>query len=184
MTRYRDRVCKRPHDVEGASMQLLPHHYKVTVRAEQAGAAALMSSELDPLTTAPPREFEGPGNQWSPETLFVGAVADCYVLSFRAVARAAKLPWTNITCEGEGTVDCAEGATRFTEIRLRARLWVPHDVDQSRAQNVLQQAGRVCVVRNSLRSLVSVLSEVFVEEGPHALPAHQDQPGTKRIGVS
>jgi hypothetical protein len=33
-----------------------------------------------------PREFDGRGNQWSPESLLAAALADCFVLSFRAVA--------------------------------------------------------------------------------------------------
>jgi organic hydroperoxide reductase OsmC/OhrA len=37
-----------------------------------------------------------PGNAWSPETSLVAAVADCFILTFRGVAQAAKFPWESL----------------------------------------------------------------------------------------
>ena len=71
-------------------MQDLPHHYKVAASAAPQGEVNLASNLLDPILSAPPAEYGGPGNRWSPETLLVAAVADCFILSFRAVARASK----------------------------------------------------------------------------------------------
>jgi organic hydroperoxide reductase OsmC/OhrA len=31
-------------------------------------------------------QLGGPGGQWSPETLLVAAAAECFILTFRAVA--------------------------------------------------------------------------------------------------
>mgnify|MGYP003339189807 CR=1 FL=1 len=55
-------------------------------------------------------------------SLLCAAVADCFVLSFRAVARASKLDWTHLDCHVEGTLDRAEGTTRFTRYLTRATL--------------------------------------------------------------
>ena len=77
-------------------MQDLPHHYHVNASAEAEGNIALKAEDLPQLVTAPPAEFGGPGDQWSPETLLVGAVADCFILTFRAIARASKLEWTRL----------------------------------------------------------------------------------------
>ncbi len=74
------------------------------------------------LATAPPAEFDGPGDRWSPETLLCAAVADCLILSFRGVARAKKLPWTSLQCEVQGTLNRIEGKTHFTHILVRAAL--------------------------------------------------------------
>jgi hypothetical protein len=40
---------------------------------------------------AAPAEFGGPGDQWSPESLLAGAIASCFALTFRFVARAQKV---------------------------------------------------------------------------------------------
>ena len=72
-------------------MHPFPHRYAVTALASPASVVTLRSTDLEDIVSTAPPEFDGPAGNWSPETLFVGAVADCYVLSFRAVANASKL---------------------------------------------------------------------------------------------
>jgi len=64
----------------------------------------------------------GPGDRWSPETLLVGALADCFILTFRAVANASSLPWIRLRCEAEGVLDRVERMTRFTAVTLVPQL--------------------------------------------------------------
>ena len=96
-------------------MQNLPHHYKVAATAAPEGDVNLTSDNLEPIPSLPPAEFGGPGNRWSPETLLIAAVADCFMLSFRAIARASKLSWISLKCEVEGTLERSEGTMKFTE---------------------------------------------------------------------
>ena len=131
-------------------MKPYPHHYRVAARAGTEGEVVLEAEGLPPLSSLPPKEFDGPGDRWSPETLLVGAVVDCFVLTFRAVARASSLPWQRLTCEGVGTLDRVERVTRFTALALRAELTVPAEVEASRAERVLRLAERSCLVSNSL----------------------------------
>ena len=102
-------------------MHPYPHHYAVQAAATPEGDVPVSSQGLPDLATAPPAEFDGPGDRWSPETLLCAAVADCFLLSFRGVARAAKLPWTSLRCEVRGTLDRVDGKTRFTRIEVRGR---------------------------------------------------------------
>lgn len=131
-------------------MHPYPHLYSVQAQAEAAGDVALNSNGLPAIATAPPAEFDGPGDRWSPETLLVGAVADCFVLSFRAVARASKLEWTGLEANVEGKLDRVEGSTRFTEFHLHATLRVPAGTDVARATKLLEKAEQVCLISNSL----------------------------------
>ncbi len=103
-------------------MQDLPHHYRVTATGEPAGTVNVASPGLDDLATAAPAEFGGPGDQWSPETLFAAAIADCFVLSFRAVARASRLTWRSLQCDVEAVLERVDGTTRFTRVNLAAEL--------------------------------------------------------------
>ena len=84
-------------------MDPYPHHYDVQAAAEPDGSVTLRSDALPPLSTAPPPQF-GPSGQWSPKTLFVEAVADCFVLTFRAVATASKLAWRRLDCKADGVL--------------------------------------------------------------------------------
>jgi peroxiredoxin-like protein len=112
------------------------------------------------VESAPPAEFDGPGDLWSPETLLLAAVADCVVLSFRVIAANSKLEWTELHCEAGGTVDRAEGALRFTEIRLRATLTLPPGQKTERAQRMLERAEKSCLISNSLATPVHLETEI------------------------
>lgn len=132
------------------TMHPYPHHYLVQAAATPEGDVPVSSPGLPDLATAPPAEFDGPGDRWSPETLLCAAVADCFLLSFRGVARAGKLPWTSLRCEVRGTLDRVEGQTRFTQIEVQATLRVPAGTDRDKAIKAMERAEHVCLVSNSL----------------------------------
>ena len=131
-------------------MHPYPHHYTVHARANSTGDVDLDADRLPTLRTAPPVEFDGPGDRWSPETLLCAAVVDCFVLSFRAVARASKLEWQAVEVSVEGKLDRVEGKSRFTEIVVRATLRVPAGTDHARAEKLMEKAEQVCLISNSL----------------------------------
>src|SRR5256885_15918154 len=118
-------------------MQDLPHHYVVAALASADSDVDLDAANVPRLRSASPAEFGGPGDRWSPETLLVGAVADCFVLTFRGVAKASKLEWLSVACDASGTLDRVDGVVRFTTIDLHARLVVPPGVDDALARRVL-----------------------------------------------
>ena len=133
-------------------MQDLPHHYVVSASATAEQSVTLSSPGLDDLSTAGPAEFGGPGDLWSPETLLVGAVADCFVLSFRAIARAAKLDWTSLGCEAVGTLDKVERVTQFTRLDVKAELSIPAGTDEAQAHRLLEKAEKHCLITNSMKA--------------------------------
>lgn len=109
---------------------------------------------LPTLASAPPTEFGGPGDQWSPEDLLVATVADCFVLSFRAIAAASKVNWSELTCDAVGTLDRVERDVRFTEFTITAKLTIAADQDEARAQRSLEKAEKMCFITNSLNAKV------------------------------
>ncbi len=131
-------------------MQSFPHRYKIVAAAGPDGDVSLASDGLDPISSASPVEFGGSGNRWSPETLLVAAVGDCFVLSFRAIARASELSWMLLKCEVEGILDREEGTTRFTEFAVHAELHIPGDTNEERAHRIMQKAEDSCLITNSL----------------------------------
>lgn len=131
-------------------MQQLPHHYRVTASADATGDVRVDSEGVETIASAPPPEFGGPGGRWSPESLLVAAVADCFVLSFRAIARASKLEWTRLECAAEGVLDRVDRQMRFTSFVVRATLEVPADTPADKARRLMEKAEETCLVTNSL----------------------------------
>lgn len=146
-------------------MQDLPHHYQVSASAVPDGDVRLSAAGLPDLATAPPAEFGGPGDKWSPETLLVAAVADCFALSFRAIARASRLPWTGLECAVQGTLDRVDGVTRFTKVHIRAQVTVPAGTSPDLARRLLEKSEKNCLITNSLSAEKHLEPAVRVAEG-------------------
>ena len=131
-------------------MQQLPHHYSVSASADSTSNVILAADGLDKLVSAAPAEFGGPGDQWSPESLLVAAVADCFVLSFKAIARASHFHWLNLTCNAKGILDRTDGGMRFTEFEIHAHLEITSADQRDKAELLLQKAEKTCLITNSL----------------------------------
>ncbi len=140
----------------------LPHQYTAAGTAKPEGLVELSSGELPQIQSASPPEFGGPGGQWSPEDLLVAAVADCFVLSFRAIAAASKFEWNELTCSVTGTLDKVERAIQFTELKVQANLSISADADQKRAHRLLEKAEQSCFITNSLKAEPKLEIEITV----------------------
>lgn len=146
-------------------MQEFPHRYVVTAAGQPGGEVGLNSPGVPALVTAAPAEFDGPGDRWSPETMLTGSVANCFILTFRAVARAMKLPWESLTCEVEGTLERVERITQFSRFDVRATLTVQPGADIDLAHRVLEKAERSCLITNSLKTPVHLVTKVLLAAG-------------------
>ncbi len=144
-------------------MQELPHNYEVTASAQSDSNIALTSKGLPDLVTAPPAEFGGPGDLWSPETLFVGSVSDCFILTFRAIARASKLPWSSLECVADGKLERVERSTKFTTINIKASLRVPAGTDAGKAERLLEKAEANCLITQSMTATIHLETDVTTE---------------------
>jgi organic hydroperoxide reductase OsmC/OhrA len=142
------------------SMHPFPHTYVAGASGLPAGDVTLSSSRLPDLAAASPPEFDGPGDRWSPETLLCAAVANCFVLTFRAYARAAKLEWNALECRTEGVLENAGGVSQFTRFTTRAKLSVPAGTDEAKARSLLQKAEDRCLITNSLKAERHLEAEV------------------------
>jgi len=142
-------------------MDAFPHHYRVGFATSAAESTlGLTSPGLATLACAPPAEFGGPGDQWSPETLLVGAIASCFALSFRSVADASKFEWQSLRCEVDGTLDRQDRVTRFTAVALEVELEIAAGASVERAERLLHKAEEICLITNSLNAEVSFQARV------------------------
>lgn len=142
-------------------MDPFPHHYRVSGSARNDSNVTLKVADLPEIISSPPLEFGGSGEQWSPETLLVAAVADCFILSFRAIAKASHMEWTELLCEASGTLNREDRVTHFTHMTVSAALTVPSSTDAEKAEKLLHKAEASCLISNSLnaqRSLEAIVT--------------------------
>ncbi|MGO8855226.1 MAG: OsmC family protein [Steroidobacteraceae bacterium] len=132
-------------------MKAYPHVYRVGALGSATGTVLVTSADVPDISTAPPPEFDGPGGVWSPETLFIASIADCFILTFRGVSRAAHFEWEKLEAHVEGTLERVAGVTQFTRYVTRAILTVTPSSDHVKAKELLERAEKVCLITNSLR---------------------------------
>lgn len=142
-------------------MKPLPHVYTTRLSGGAEGYAIAGSAGVPELRMAPPADFDGPGDAWSPEQFLLAAVEACFFFTFRAVAQASRLLFTALELSGEGTVDRKDGATRFTRIVLRPRLTLPAGTDHARALRIIEKSEKACLISASLSTPVSLEPEIL-----------------------
>ncbi len=131
-------------------MKPLPHRYEARLAGGPEGYATVSAAGLPDLPTAPPVDFDGPGDAWSPEHLLMAAVEACFMMTLRAVMRASKFAFISLEMSGEGTVDRKDGATRFTAIVLRPRLTIAAGADREKALKLMEKSEKACLISASL----------------------------------
>ncbi len=131
-------------------MHSFPHNYQVSAQASSEGDVVLSANGLVDIASQPPAEFDGPGDRWSPESLLMAAIADCFTLSFRAIAAASKIPFNDLSVTVDGELSMVERKMLFTNVKIDADLKIPSDVDAGRAERLLNMAEQACLVTNSL----------------------------------
>ena len=130
-------------------MKPLPHTYEIALTGASAGYATLSGAGLPDLTAAPPLEYDGPGDAWSPEHLLLAAVSSCFLFTFRAVAHASKLEFLTVDADVSGTVAKADGVIRFTDIVVRPTV-TTNSEDTAAVQRAIDQTASRCLVSSSL----------------------------------
>ena len=143
-------------------MQGYPHLYLATATGTNEGAVVVSGEGLAPIETQSPPQFDGPLGVWSPETMLSAAVANCFILTFRAIARASKFEWTSLDCNVEGVLERPERETFFTAFNISATLRVPTDEKAELAQRLLEKAEHACLITASLKSEIVLKTEIKV----------------------
>ena len=140
-----------------------PHKYITTANGGNEGDVVVSGEGLPDLPTQSPPQFGGPEGIWSPETMFSATVANCFILTFRAIARASKFEWTALECNVEGILDRPERTTFFTAFNIHAVLHVPTDAKLEMAQRLLEKSEHVCLITASLKSEIVLTTDIQVD---------------------
>lgn len=144
-------------------MHPFPHLYQVVAQGGAEGEVALETDHAPSLASTPPPQFGGPEGYWSPESLLVAAVADCFILSFRAIARASRFEWQHLNVEVEGVLDKDDnGIVRFVRLEICPTLTIAADGDEDKAQRLLEKAEKSCLITNSMKAEVNLETEVRI----------------------
>ena len=145
-------------------MQDYPHHYLASAVAPAEGEIRVSSPGLEDIATHAPAEFGGPGDLWSPETFMTAAVANCFILTFRAVARGMKFEWNGISCDVDAVLNRVDKVTRFTDFHIKVELHLPPGSDLKKAERLAHRSEQVCLVTNSLNGVCHLETNIVIDD--------------------
>lgn len=138
-------------------MEKLPHVYTVSTRGNASDIGLVCEADnLPTLSIAGPPEFDGPGDQWSPETLLCAALANCFVLSFKAIATASRFEWVSLQCDVEGELAKVERSLQFTRFHQQVVLEIGDETQREKAEKLLEKAEVSCLIGNSLKAAITL----------------------------
>jgi len=144
----------------------MEHYYDVNVMWE-ADRQGVLSSTVLPQTidVATPPEFpKGMAGIWSPEHLLVGAVSSCLMTTFLAIAENSKLEFKAFQCAATGKLELIEGKYMISEIELKPVVTLKEGKDRDRAERIVQKAEAACLITNSIKSKVTMLTRTEVKD--------------------
>lgn len=139
------------------------YRYKTSAKwsSEKRGVTEAESVPVKIDFSAAP-EFRGEPGYWTPEHFLCGAVASCYLSTFRAIAEYSKFDYAGLEVEVEGVLTKEEGGFRFSEVIIRPSLKINREDERARAMRLLEKSERACLISRSLNGDLKLQPEIEV----------------------
>ena len=143
-----------------------PHYYNVDVEWDRDRKGMMCSPELNKdanscIEVATPAEFpKGIPGIWSPEHLFTAAVSSCLMTTFLSIAENSKLNFSHFSCKSKGKLEQVDGKYMMSEIILEPTVTITDEKDHDKAERVLQKSEAACLISNSVKSKVVMISTI------------------------
>ena len=146
------------------------HEYNVDINWNHDRKGIMCSPELIRdesvcIEVATPPEFpKGMPGIWSPEHLFTASVSSCLMTTFLAIAENSRLEFKNFKCQSKGKLAQVDGRFQMTEIILQPTVTIGNEKDREHAEKVLQKSEKACLISNSIKSKVTMITRIQLAE--------------------
>ena len=140
------------------------HLYNVDISWTKERQGEMSSPELSTTVeiATPPQFPKGVEGIWSPEHLFTSAVSSCLMTTFLSIAENSKLEFTGFSCKSSGKLEQVDRKFLMTEIILEPTVTIVYENDREKAERVLQKSEQHCLISNSIKSKVTMNTNIIV----------------------
>jgi len=117
-----------------------------------SGQTGIVKSDSAPNAVhfTAPVAFGGYEGRWTPEDLFLGAIASSFTTTCRALADQSGLEYTDLQVEVEGTMNPTSVGFRFGGVVIRVNLTIAQEAQRERGFKLLDKAKEVCPIFQTL----------------------------------
>ena len=146
-----------------------PHYYSVDVNWIEDRKGVMHSPDFNPQKSnqievvTPPQFPKGIPDFWSPEHLFTAAVSSCFMTTFLSIAENSKLSFTSFTCKSSGKLEQVDGKFMMSEVILEPSITITDEKDMERAERILQKSEAACLISNSIKSTIKLITTIKVK---------------------
>jgi len=139
-------------------------NYPLNFKARTKSPAGMQSAWKsgpggEEMVCAVPAEFEGPGGGFSPEDLYLGALSNCFVATFKVYAEHSKLQFEEVEVESSLVVDLDDRKRPvMKEAEFLVKIRGASNVD--RARLLAKKASESGFVLNSVKSTLKFSFEI------------------------
>ena len=144
-------------------MSNFPHNYISKSSATNDSLIDTVCDSSPSLQVSPPPQFGGPEGHWTPEAFFASSISSCFILTFRAVARAKKLDWQNLEVEVDAQLNKEGAKLYFDEVTINAKLTICCESNVDPFLKTLDQAEKGCLITNSIVSKVKLIPKIKIK---------------------
>ena len=137
--------------------------YRTTVSWTEEKKGFLCSSGKPTIEVSTPPEFKGHEGMWTPEELFVASVNICIKTTFLHYAQKNNFEFLSYESEAEGILEMVRNQFMFSEIKVRPKVVVTLSSQIEKAKELMELSEKNCLISNSIKSKVTVFSEVEAE---------------------
>lgn len=116
--------------------------------------------EQDPITVAIPKEFEGEGGGFSPEDLYLLALTNCFVATFKYAASKSSLVFDSLKVDTKLVVDLDEG-NRPVMKEIHFNTYLSGTAQKEKATRLLTKVEGSCLILNSVKTKVFFHHEII-----------------------
>jgi len=139
----------------------MPHTFEVQIRSTTG-----LRGEASPVGAAPavpfsvPKDFGGPGGEWTPEHFLAASISSCVMATFLTIAGMSKLAVAGYESSATCTMEKSPEGYRITGVSLAVKIRVSADKDVERAQRMIEKAEKMCPISNSMKPPVTLSAVV------------------------
>ena len=143
-------------------MTTYPVRFSANSNALAGIATPWMSSsgEARSLECSIPKEFGGPSSGFSPEDLYIFALASCYIATFKVIAANSKLVYESILADAVLTLDRDAGSPMPWMKQAVLSFTLHGATDEAKARRLMERVSKQCMIINSVKTDVHFNFEV------------------------
>lgn len=143
-----------PATIAWTGNTLDPAYGKVSTLTKPGGRASIPVSSV--------AAYGGDGACWNPEDMLAGAMANCHMLTFLALAAKTRLEVLGYEGDAEATLETVDRVSRVASIALRPTIRVAPGTSREKVVEMFEKAHKYCVIANSFNGQV-VMEPTVVE---------------------